>query len=98
MIDHRIRDFLRLIRHGSNVNSYKLAWAKAIVEISKEDDTLGEKLILIIEGNNNDIDNTIFDDLDKYEKPKEIYTTPKFKETASGKVHRRKTLEALNLI
>ncbi|MDA9344049.1 AMP-binding protein [Algibacter sp.] len=65
---------------------------------SKEDDTLGEKLILIIEGNNNDIDNTIFDDLDKYEKPKEIYATPKFKETASGKIHRRKTLEALNLV
>lgn len=65
---------------------------------SKEDDTLGEKLILVIEGNKRDIDNSIFDDLDKYEKPKEIHAISKFIETTSGKIHRRKTLEALNLI
>tara|TARA_R110002126_G_scaffold200763_5_gene348330 strand:- start:1804 stop:2877 length:1074 start_codon:yes stop_codon:yes gene_type:complete len=65
---------------------------------SKEDDTLGEKLILVIEGNKNDIDDTIFDGLDKYEKPKEIYAISKFKETTSGKIHRKKTLEALNLV
>ena len=63
---------------------------------SKEDDTLGEKLILVIEGNKDDIDNAIFDGLDKYEKPKEIYYISKFKETTSGKIHRKKTLEALN--
>lgn len=64
---------------------------------SKQDDTFGEKLILIIEGNENDVDSTIFDDLEKYEKPKEIHTISKFKETTSGKIHRIKTLEALNL-
>ncbi len=32
-----ISDWLQLIRHGSNVNSYKLAWARAIVEISSTD-------------------------------------------------------------
>ncbi len=64
---------------------------------SKEDDTLGEKLILVIEGNKDDIDNAIFDGLDKYEKPKEIHFISKFKETMSGKIHRKNTLEALNL-
>ncbi len=36
MIPEYIHDFLSLIRHGSKVNSYKLVWAKAIVEISTE--------------------------------------------------------------
>ncbi|MFV9550942.1 AMP-binding protein [Algibacter sp. PT7-4] len=64
---------------------------------SRNDDTLGDKLILIIEGEKRDIDNTIFKTLDKYEKPKEIHFIPKFKETKSGKIHRNKTLEVLNL-
>jgi hypothetical protein len=36
MVDNYIRQFLRLIRHGSNVNSYKSVWAKAIVEIATD--------------------------------------------------------------
>ena len=36
MVPEYIKTFLALIRHGSNVNSYKLVWAKAIVEISSE--------------------------------------------------------------
>ena len=36
MIPEYIKTFLALIRHGSKVNSYKLVWAKAIVEISSE--------------------------------------------------------------
>ncbi len=64
---------------------------------SRPDDTLGEKLILVIESKSNNIDESIFDGLGKYEKPKEIYTTPKFKETKSGKIHRKKTLEALKI-
>lgn len=36
MIPKIIQDYLSLIRHGSNVNSYKLVWAKAIVEICVE--------------------------------------------------------------
>ena len=65
---------------------------------AKADDTLGEKLILVIEGDKRTIDNSIFDVLDKYEKPKEIKFITKFKETTSGKIHRKKTLEALNLV
>jgi O-succinylbenzoic acid--CoA ligase len=62
------------------------------------DDTLGEKLILIIESDKSTIDDTVFEELDKYEKPKAVYYVPKFKETASGKIHRKKTLEMLNLV
>ena len=64
---------------------------------SKEDDTLGEKLILVIEGDKRKIDDSIFSSLDKYEKPKEIHFISNFIETKSGKIHRNQTLEALNL-
>ncbi|MCB4808623.1 AMP-binding protein [Tamlana sp. 62-3] len=57
------------------------------------DDTLGEKLILLIETKGENFDTSIFDTLDKYEKPKEIIKLPKFIETASGKIHRQKTLK-----
>ena len=39
MVNPYIKDFLHLIRHGSNSNSYKLVWAKAIVEIATEHPT-----------------------------------------------------------
>lgn len=64
---------------------------------SEEDDTLGEKLILVLEGEEKNIDETIFECLDKYEKPKAVYVISKFIETSSGKIHRKKTLEALSL-
>ena len=59
---------------------------------SKEDKELGEKIILVIEGNQMDIDKSIFDELDKYEKPKEILFVPKFKETGNGKIIRKESL------
>ena len=33
MIPEKINNLLRVVKHGSNVNTYKVAWAKAIVEI-----------------------------------------------------------------
>ena len=60
-----------------------------------EDDTLGEKIILVVEGTEADIDSTLLDELDKYEKPKDILFTRKFKETASGKIHRAKTIASI---
>ncbi|WP_136481182.1 AMP-binding protein [Cognatitamlana onchidii] len=63
---------------------------------SKPDDTLGEKVVLILESDTNDLDASIFDDLEKYEKPKEIITISKFSETSSGKIHRKRTLEMLD--
>lgn len=62
----------------------------------KKDDTLGEKLVLIIESDKNNLDDSVFEGLDKYEKPKEIIAIPKFQETSSGKIHRKRTLEQIN--
>jgi O-succinylbenzoic acid--CoA ligase len=52
------------------------------------DDTLGEKVVLYIEGEVMELDESVFNVLDKYEKPKEIIFIPKFKETATGKIMR----------
>ena len=59
------------------------------------DNVLGEKLILVIEGEKQNFDDTIFDDLDKYEKPKEVFYVPKFAETDNGKVKRKEILESI---
>jgi len=52
------------------------------------DDVLGEKVVLYVEGDKIDIDHSIFDILDKYERPRDIVFIPKFKETATGKFMR----------
>jgi O-succinylbenzoic acid--CoA ligase len=63
---------------------------------SIQDDTLGEKVILIVESKENNFDTSIFEDLDKYEKPKKVFTIAKFIETSSGKINRKKTLQSIN--
>lgn len=60
---------------------------------SKPDAELGEKVILVIEGEQHDLGQDIYEDLDKYEKPKELVFIPKFKETGSGKVMRKETMQ-----
>lgn len=55
------------------------------------DDILGEKVVLYVEGEAMDIDHSVFDVLDKYEKPKEVVFVPKFKETATGKIMREES-------
>lgn len=60
--------------------------------IGKPDDTLGEKLVLVMEGEKTDIDPQIFNALDRFEKPKEILFVPKFMETGTGKIMRKETL------
>lgn len=64
---------------------------------SQPDDTLGDKLVLVLESKTNNLDTSIFESLEKFEKPKEILTINKFIETSSGKIHRKKTLQALKL-
>ncbi|WP_333600987.1 AMP-binding protein [Flavobacterium sp.] len=59
---------------------------------SKPDAELGEKVILVIEGNKQSFEDTLYEDLDKYEKPKEILFVPKFKETTTGKILRKESL------
>jgi len=48
---------------------------------------------LVIEGEAFDLADDLYKTLDKYEKPKEVVFIPKFKETATGKIMRKETLE-----
>lgn len=61
----------------------------------KKDDELGEKLILIIEGEKIEIDESVYCDFDKYEKPKVVHFISKFKETENGKIMRKETISLL---
>ncbi len=56
------------------------------------DDKLGEKLILIIEGDKYDLEPTVFDELGKYEKPKEVKFVSQFLETETGKIKRKEII------
>nr|WP_294774786.1 AMP-binding protein [uncultured Flavobacterium sp.] len=60
---------------------------------SKPDTELGEKVILVVEGEKHDLGEDLYDELDKYEKPKEIIFIKSFKETGSGKVMRKETMQ-----
>lgn len=62
---------------------------------SENDDTLGKKVILILEGDSSHLDPGVFDSLDKYEKPKKVYTIDHFKETPTLKILRTETLKLL---
>jgi O-succinylbenzoic acid--CoA ligase len=59
------------------------------------DEQLGEKLVLVVEGEPFEIDKAIFASLGKFEKPKDIVFTDKFAETESGKIIRDKTAAAV---
>ena len=56
------------------------------------DEALGEKLVLVVEGETYNINPDVFSILDKYERPKEVLFTNKFAETGSGKLQRAETL------
>ncbi|WP_197505871.1 AMP-binding protein [Urechidicola croceus] len=59
---------------------------------SLSDETLGEKLILIVEGKKQDYS---FSNLSKYEKPKEVYFLDSFIETETKKIQRKETLKLI---
>ncbi|MDO6596905.1 AMP-binding protein [Oceanihabitans sp. 2_MG-2023] len=64
--------------------------------ISKQkDETLGECIILIVEGKDNTVDTSVFAGLDKFEIPKKIYSVEKFMESDNGKILRHETLKTL---
>ena len=56
------------------------------------DSALGEKVILVIEGEKQDFSKDFFDVLDKFERPKEVVFIPKFKENENGKLLRKPSL------
>ena len=60
------------------------------------DETLGQKVVLIIEGEVKEIE-LDWHQIDPIKRPKNIYFVPVFSETRSGKIQRQKTLELLNL-
>jgi O-succinylbenzoic acid--CoA ligase len=62
---------------------------------SLPDDTLGQKVILVIEGEEKKVDFSSVANLSKYETPKEIFYLSKFIETETKKTQRKKTLELL---
>ena len=65
------------------------------------DEVLGQKLVLVVEGKIQveEIRQLLksIEELSKYQIPKNIFVLPKFLETKTGKIHRSKTLELLNL-
>lgn len=56
------------------------------------DATLGEKLILVIEGETREIPLDVFETLSGYEKPKDYFFVPQFLETESGKIRRKEII------
>jgi len=64
--------------------------------IGKNDEELGEKLLLVIENSPYTLVPEAFGSLEKFEKPKEIIFVSKFKETPTGKIMRKETLEVEN--
>lgn len=56
------------------------------------DSVLGEKLVLVIEGEKQAGEQVAFEMLDKYEKPKEVFYVPEFMETDNGKIKRKEIL------
>lgn len=59
------------------------------------DSVLGEKLVLVIEAEDYELVENLFEDLDKYEKPKEVFFVPEFIETESGKIKRNEVLDSI---
>jgi o-succinylbenzoate---CoA ligase len=61
------------------------------------DSLLGTKLVLVVEGKQQKFDDFIFNELDKFEKPKEIVFILEFVETNTKKVNRIRTLKKIDL-
>lgn len=62
---------------------------------SEEDKSLGESVILVIEGDHVKLEASVFNSLEPFAKPKKIYFLPKFIETPSGKIRRKKNVQLL---
>ncbi len=62
---------------------------------SVPDETLGEKVVLVVETDSKALDKAVFSELTAYETPKHVYLCSQFVETESGKIQRQKTLEAV---
>ena len=61
------------------------------------DALLGQKVILVLEGAKIELPKTLFEKLDKYEIPKDIFFIPQFERTATAKINIKKTLLSIGL-
>lgn len=61
------------------------------------DETLGQKVVLVVEGSPFPIDSSMFDALDKYQRPRDILFVDKFAETGNGKILRAETLALIGV-
>ena len=59
---------------------------------SQPDAVLGSKVVLVLEGEKRDVDSSIFNSLEKFERPREILFVTEFVETETKKINRIKTL------
>ncbi|WP_418604035.1 AMP-binding protein [Hwangdonia sp.] len=64
---------------------------------SEKDERLGEQVILVVEDESNTMADSVFSELEKFEKPKAIYNVAQFNETTSGKIQRSKILKQLKV-
>lgn len=62
---------------------------------SETNERLGDALILVVEGEENSVNSSVFKNLETFKKPKAIYFIDTFAETTSGKIQRKKTLALL---
>ncbi len=62
---------------------------------SMPDETLGEKVVLVIEGNEDSFPEIDYVGLDPYEIPKEIFFVKEFSYTTTGKINRKESLKGL---
>lgn len=59
------------------------------------DERLGEKVVLIIEGEMQKIDESVFNNLDRFERPKDIIFIKKFEETPTRKIKRKLIIDTI---
>jgi O-succinylbenzoic acid--CoA ligase len=65
---------------------------------SQPDAVLGSKVVLVLEGEKRDIDSSIFNTLEKFERPKEVLFVTEFVETETKKVNRNQTLKKIKVV
>ena len=99
--------FSWLGRHDNVINSGGIKIIPEVVEVKlasiipnkrfflagMPDELLGEKVVLVVEGDKFDIS---LDVLDKFEKPRKIVFIKKFEVTNSDKIHRKNTTRKIN--
>ena len=61
------------------------------------DALLGQKVILVLEGSEFELPKSLFEKLDKYEIPKDIFFVTQFERTATDKINIKKTLLSIGL-